>query len=541
MSRRSLNFLACFCASLALIFFLSRIYQVNEEVSGKQIKKTVNSGSREKDTSHSKQIFGNNFELNQDGKQTLEKFPFFQTLNDLTLGFDSKDQMTVFLENAESNGLLVVSKIPALLSARVRVINSGRALAILNGNEKISEIDYNHPVSAPRMVETGRENGFLGSAAEWLGVPEGRFNWGNGVKVAVLDSGVDLSSLHLSSFNLEEISLIPKGSNRADGHGTAVSSIIAGQTKDRLGIAPSAAILSIRVLNDSGMGDSFTVANGIVTAVNKGADLINLSLGGYQDSRVLQNAVNYAHENGVVVVAAAGNDGLNQVSYPARYENVLGVGAVDVNGRSSSFSNHGEGVDLSAPGQEVHAGWEEDEMILFSGTSSATAFVTGALAALLADNSGMTGNDAKNLLLQYANEAEKPGFDKWTGHGTLNLGRVFNRDMPGIYDAALVGYYFAPEDLLSAGQGGTVPFLVSVQNQGTSWINSLKLEVLYKGLKREFLLGNLEPGKTRSEQLYIEGGHGKGGVEIVSKVSIIGESDTNPDNDMRRSRLSFAD
>ncbi len=541
MSHRSLSFLAFFCAFLGLMFFLSRLNQTNEEVSGRDIIKTSHSGSRGKDTLDSKEIFGSNIASNQDNKKKLESFPFFQTLNDLTFGFDSEDQMKIFLETAESNGLLVVSRIPALLSIRVRVIDTGRALSALNENEKFPEIDYNHPVSAPRMVETGRENGFLGSAAEWLGAPEGRFNWGNGVKVAVLDSGVDINSLHLSSFNLEEISLIPKKSTQAYGHGTAVSSIIAGQTKDRLGIAPSAAILSIRVLNDSGIGDSFTVANGIVTAVNKGADLINLSLGGYEESRVLQNAVNYAYENGVVVVAAAGNDGLNQVSFPARYKNVLGVGAVDVNGRSSTFSNHGEGVDLSAPGLEVHAAWEEDEMVLFSGTSSATAFVTGAMAALLSDNSGMTGEDAKNLLFQYANEAEKPGFDKWTGHGTLNLGRVLSRDIAGIHDAALVGYYFAPEDLLTAGHIGTVPFLVSVQNQGTSWINSLKLEVLYKGLKREFLLGNLEPGKTRSEQLYIEGEHGKGGIEIVSKVTIIGESDANPDNNVRKSRLSFAD
>lgn len=544
VNRCSLNLFAYFFALFCLLFILFLISQnINENGEGK-ISKASQKGLPEKTdwNQNKKPIFKSEY-LSEE-KLKPENFKLFTTFNDLVLRFSSEDKMLDFIKRAESSGMVVVSNISTLLTARVRVVDSQKANSALSGNDSISKINYNHAVSTPRiprLIESGSGNGFLGSAAKWLGAREDRHEWGNGITVAVLDSGVDLNSRHLMNFNFEEISLVPKTSARVGGHGTAVSSIIAGQTKDLLGIAPSATILSIRVLNELGEGDAYTVANGIVTAVERGADLINLSLGGYEESPVLRHAVNYAYENGVILVAAAGNDGMNQVTYPARYENVVGVGAVDANGRSSFFSNYGEGIDLAAPGVEVDAAWVEDEMISFSGTSSATAFVTGAFAAILSLEKELSGNDTKNLIYNFANESEKPGFDHWTGHGNLNLGRILTRDHAGIHDAALVGYYFSPDDLLSAGHGGTVPFLVSVQNQGTTWINSLKLEVFYKGLKRDFILGNLEPGRTRSEQLYIEGEYWKEGVEVTSKVSIIGETDSNPENDFRKSRLSFTE
>ncbi|MDC0504110.1 S8 family serine peptidase, partial [Verrucomicrobiales bacterium] len=98
-------------------------------------------------------------------------------------------------------------------------------------------------------------------------------------------------------------------------------------------MAPASDILSIRVLDAEGLGNSYTVASGIVTAVDSGASVINLSVGGYSDSTVLREAVAYAIDSGVAVVAAAGNDGSNAPSYPAAYEGVVGVSAVDAEGQ----------------------------------------------------------------------------------------------------------------------------------------------------------------------------------------------------------------
>ena len=127
----------------------------------------------------------------------------------------------------------------------------------------------------------------------WLGVSDERQDWGRGVKVAVLDSGVDRTHSNLAGVAMEEIDLVGSGDS-SKGHGTAVASIIAGNEGGQLGLAPAVSLLSIRVLNSAGEGDSFTVAEGIVQAVDRGAKVINLSLGGTGESKVLKNAVDYA-------------------------------------------------------------------------------------------------------------------------------------------------------------------------------------------------------------------------------------------------------
>ena len=296
------------------------------------------------------------------------------------------------------------------------------------------------------------------------------------LKLPYLIPGVDRYHSNLSGLSFSEIDLLG-GSSSAKGHGTAVASIIAGNDSGQMGLSPSASILSIRVLNENGEGDSFTVAKGIVEAVDRGARVINLSLGGNGGSMVLKNAVDYAHENGAIIVAAVGNEGVGEVSYPAKFEHVIGVTSVDAMGRQSSFANYGEEVDIAAPGVGVFSAWDNEEFVSFSGTSTAAAFVSGAIAAEVSKNPSLQNNEIINLIYDYANESEKPGIDEYTGRGTLNIGRIDNRNIPNLHDAAIVGYYFDPEFL----KGGTTPFEVLVQNQGTATLNNLNLEVNYKG------------------------------------------------------------
>ena len=153
-------------------------------------------------------------------------------------------------------------------------------------------------------------------------------------------------------------------------------------------------------------------------------------------------------------MAAVGNEGVSGVSYPAKFDNVIGVTSVDANGRQSSFANYGEGVDIAAPGVGVFTAWEDEALVAFSGTSSATAFVSGALASEISRNPNLSNDQVVELLYKYSNESEKPGFDEFTGNGILNVGRIENRNVPNLHDGAIVGYYFDPEEM----KGGTTPF-----------------------------------------------------------------------------------
>ena len=459
-------------------------------------------------------------------------------LQDLTLGFPSAGEMREFLNSAVRNGIEIIDRVDSLNTVRFSVTDLGKASRYFGELEDYVEPQYNYRVRTPELPRPefleGEKN-FGAHADKWMGTPEERRDWGSGVKVAILDSGIDPSHSNLNGVSIEEIDLLG-GVMNSRGHGTAIASIIAGNDSGISGIAPSASLLSIRVLDGEGQGDSFTVAQGIVEAVDRGAKIINLSLGGSGGSAVLKNAVEYAHEQGSVIVAAVGNEGVNGVSYPAKFENVIGVTSVDANGRQSSFANYGEGVDIAAPGVGVHTAWEDEAMVAFSGTSSSTAFVSGALASEISRNPHLSNQEVVDLLYQYSNESEKPGFDEFTGNGILNIGRIENRNVPNLHDGAIVGYYFDPEEM----KGGTTPFLVCIQNQGTAWLNNVSLEVKYRGVVKNYIFNNLNPGETRSEKLFLDGSGNSGkGVRISSQLRLGGQSDINPDNNTRVSTISL--
>jgi thermitase len=457
-------------------------------------------------------------------------------LKDLTIGFDSLESMELFLSGAENNGIEILDQMDELTFLRIRVSDLSKAAQFMDQWE--SEPQYNYPVRAPvlpRAEYLEGEKSFGPHANEWLGVVDKREEWGRGVKVAILDSGVDRLHDTLDGAFIEEVDLVG-GAEISKGHGTAIASIIAGSKPNQLGLSPAVSLLSMRVLDEKGEGNSFTVAQGIIEATDRGANVINLSLGGAGRSEVMKNAVDYAHENGVLIVAAVGNEGVGEVSYPAKFENVIGVSSVDANGRQSSFANYGDGVDIAAPGVGVYTAWENEEMVAFSGTSVATAFISGALASEISKNPSLLPNQVVDLIYEYSNESEKPGFDEFTGNGILNMGRIENRNTPNINDGAIVGYYFDPKDM----QGGTTPFLVSVQNQGTSWLNNVNLEVKYRGVVRNFLFNDLDPGETRSEQLFLDGtNRSENGVRISSKLTIGTKEDYTPDNNTRVSTISL--
>ena len=241
------------------------------------------------------------------------------------------------------------------------------------------------------------------------------------------------------------------------------------------GVAPGASIVSVRIANDLGQSDSFLLAQGIVAAVDAGARLINISLGSPGDSALVRNAIEYARSAGSMIVAAAGNNGVQKVSYPAANDGVIAVGAVDAMGNHLDFSNTGRQIALSAPGFEVNAAWSGNQAASVSGTSFSSPIVVGAIAAVMSQpgSKNLTNSQALALINSYLNDAGAEGGDESLGAGMPDLGRVMNRDTRGIYDAAL-----ASQRVLPPSPGNPYGQLeVLVQNRGTETLINTSVRI----------------------------------------------------------------
>ncbi len=209
---------------------------------------------------------------------------------------------------------------------------------------------------------------------------------GNGIVIAILDTGVNQSHTAFSGRLLPGYDMIAEDADPEDegdglgwGHGTHIAGIIA-QT------SPQSKLLPVRVLNSNGRGNTFALAYGIEWAVEQGADVINLSLGADAHSQVLKDVISQAIADGVIVVAAAGNMGNDVPQFPASLPAVISVTAVDANNVKADFANYGAGwVDLAAPGVGITStivGAFGSGYASWSGTSMATGFVSGAAALM---------------------------------------------------------------------------------------------------------------------------------------------------------------
>lgn len=268
----------------------------------------------------------------------------------------------------------------------------------------------------------------MGAPEGWRATPRGR-----GVVVAVVDTGVAAVDDLVGSRLLEGASFVPGADTPHDdhGHGTHVAGTIAQATHNGLGaagVAPEVQILPIKVLSRSGAGTNAQVAAGIDHAVDLGAQVINLSLGSSEASAVVAIAVRKARAKGVVVVAAAGNQGLSRAGWPAAMPECIGVAAVGPGGLLAPYSNRGEGVDLAAPGgdlrkqgggvlQQTLTGGAASYRAL-QGTSMAAPHVSGAVAVAL--STGLVdGPGAERLILAGARTNGAPA---GVGRGLLDLG-----------------------------------------------------------------------------------------------------------------------
>jgi serine protease len=257
------------------------------------------------------------------------------------------------------------------------------------------------------------------------------------VIVAVVDTGVapapDLTGRLLAGWNV-----ITRSDASADdnGHGTHVAGTIAeveGNGLAEAGVAPEASILPVKVLAADGTGSDVDVAAGIVWAADHGARVVNLSLGGSEPSTVLADGVAYARSRGVLIVAAAGNDG-GAVGVPARLAGVLAVGAVDSDRARAPFSAGGRSLDLVAPGVGIlqqtldGAGGYADRS--WSGTSMASPHLAGVAALILAAGGATTALGVSRVLTRTALDLGLPGRDSAYGAGLVRADVALGQAVP---------------------------------------------------------------------------------------------------------------
>ncbi|WP_215114686.1 S8 family peptidase [Exiguobacterium sp. s70] len=277
--------------------------------------------------------------------------------------------------------------------------------------------DYQWSLNSKSVLAPFQDAGIGIDAYEALNLPA------RSVKVAVLDTGVDYRLLDFKGrvdIANEKNFVDPNGEGSAiddHGHGTHVAGVIGAIQNNGTsmrGMMPAVSILPVKVLDASGSGDTEQIALGIKYAVDAGAKVINMSLGG-SESRTIGYMLKYAYDRGVVVVAATGNDGDSSLSYPASSKYTISVGATNTFGIVSDYSNHGYGVDVVAPGTKVASLVPNGNVVYMDGTSMATPHVSAVVGLLLSTRPTLKVEEVRQLLHRTAEPVAFSGGDATEG------------------------------------------------------------------------------------------------------------------------------
>lgn len=341
----------------------------------------------------------------------------------------------------KKHGCRCVGKINKL-NIHVVSVNPGQAKQKLKAYQEEYAVEYAEPDYVVKAIETPNDPYF---DVQWgmlnIRAPEAWdvTNGAAATTVAILDTGIDQDHEDLAKV-ISNANFTSSGTVDDNyGHGTHVGGIAAAATNNGKGVAGvgyACSLMNVKVLGDNGSGYDSWVANGIVWAADNGADVINMSLGGSYPSSTLEAAVNYAWGKGVVVVAAAGNDGDTNPEYPAAYQNCIAVVATDQNDSKAGFSNYGDWVDIAAPGVNTFStlpnhrhrlqGFAGRDYGYLSGTSMASPHAAGAAALVVAagitdsNGNGRVNDEVRQVLEGTAKDLGDPGKDQVYGYGLVD-------------------------------------------------------------------------------------------------------------------------
>jgi len=243
------------------------------------------------------------------------------------------------------------------------------------------------------------------------------------VKVGVIDTGVDLDHYDLmpvhNGINVINSRRLPYDFH---GHGTHVSGTIGGRKNGRgvLGILPDVELYPIKAFDRRGNGRLSSIVEGIEWSIDNDIQILNMSFGTTEDNSTLKDAIAKAYEAGITMIAAAGNNSNNKIDFPAKYPEVIAVGAIDKSKEVADFSNYGEELDILAPGVNILSTWRNNRLRTLDGTSMATAHVTGIVALMLSVFKGLTPKEIKKLLLEGASPLSSVAKEK-QGAGLVDV------------------------------------------------------------------------------------------------------------------------
>lgn len=275
-------------------------------------------------------------------------------------------------------------------------------------------------------------NDILFSEYQWnLPIIEANRGWNlskgsDDVIVAVVDTGVDLKHPDLQGRLLEGYNVVSPGDDPIDdvGHGTHVAGIISANVNNSEGIAGmmwGGKILPVKALDKSGSGTTYSVAQGIIWATDHGAKVINMSLGNYADAQFLHEAIKYAFDRDVVLIAATGNDNTERPGFPAAYPEVLSVSATDYNLQRASFSNYGDYIDVMAPGESIASTYPDNQYAALSGTSMASPHVAALAALIRSVNPELKNTEVMDIIRKNVIDLGDEGHDKYFGYGQIDV------------------------------------------------------------------------------------------------------------------------
>jgi thermitase len=251
------------------------------------------------------------------------------------------------------------------------------------------------------------------------------------VKVGVVDTGIDYKHADFGSRVAKGKDFVNNDDDAFDDHyhGThCAGSVGAGINNGGVvGVAPNVSMVAVKVLSKSGSGSYAGVANGIIYAGDQGCQIISMSLGGPQSSAVIDDAVKNAMSKGSLVVAAMGNDNSERPSYPAAAPGVMAVGATTSGDVRSSFSNFGKHISVGAPGSDILSTVPGGGYKSLSGTSMACPHTAGLAALVKSANPSFTAAQLKERIEKTADDLGDKGFDKYFGHGRINVGRAITQ------------------------------------------------------------------------------------------------------------------
>lgn len=330
-------------------------------------------------------------------------------------------------------------------------------------------------------------------AVEWwvtqVGAPDA---WvmgakGKGIKVAVLDTGCDLSHPMLAGriVAAQNFTSSPAGPSDVQGHGTHCAGIV-------VGVAPDCDLVIGKVLGDRGSGYDDDIGRGIDWAVSQGAKIVSMSLGSPQPGQYSGAAIKRAIAAGVTVVCAAGNEGDQGIGYPGRFAGVVCVAATDNQNRVGSFSSRGPRLDVAAPGVQIRSAYPGGRTATMSGTSMACPNVAGCIAAAMSGADLGKPADVLARVQQTAADLPPVGRDTDTGFGLIQPAKLIGAAVPPTDEQRYA-------DLVAAIRAGT-PKVMAVGRELPAGADGAKFPSGFKGVQDGvydcFLVGDV-PSMTR--------------------------------------------